>query len=291
MNLPARRTPQSVHREFHGLVHHCNLWTGSGTPIVLLHGFQDCGATFQFLVDALATTRTIAAPDWRGFGLSAWAPGGYWFPDYFADLDEWLRHLSPDAPVDLVGHSMGGNVVLMYAGLRPERVRRIATLEGFGLPAVTPDHAPSRYRDWLDQLNEREASTVFPSNEVFAAILQRRNTRLTPERAEFIAGAWAAPIGDGRVQVRFDPAHRRVNPVLYRREEAEACWRLIRAPVLYVAGADSEYRQRLHGAGDPDVMRLHVPQLEAREIAGSGHMLHHDRPDALAAVLKPFLDA
>jgi pimeloyl-ACP methyl ester carboxylesterase len=290
MNATRRRIPVSVHREFHGLVHHCHLWAGEGAPIVLLHGFQDCGATFQFLVDALATTRTVAAPDWRGFGLSGWAPGGYWFPDYFADLDEWLRHLSPEAPVDLVGHSMGGNVALVYAGLRTERVRRVATLEGFGLPAVTPDHAPSRYREWLDQLNEPKVPTIFPSHEVFTAILRRRNPRLTPERAHFIANAWAATLDDGRVQVRFDPAHRRVNPVLYRREEAEACWRLVRAPVLYVAGADSEYRERLHGAGDPDVMRRHVPQLEAREIAGSGHMLHHDQPDALATVLEPFLD-
>ena len=59
----------------------------------------------------------MLAPDWRGFGRSA-APGvdSYWFPDYVADLDALLDRISPDAPVDLVGHSMGGNVVMSYAG-------------------------------------------------------------------------------------------------------------------------------------------------------------------------------
>jgi pimeloyl-ACP methyl ester carboxylesterase len=45
-------------------------------------------------------------------------------------------------PVDLLGHSMGGNVAMMYAGVRPERVRRLINLEGFGLPAARATQAP-----------------------------------------------------------------------------------------------------------------------------------------------------
>ena len=44
----------------------------------------------------------------------------------------------PTQPVDLLGHSMGGNVVMSYAGVRPERVRRLINLEGFGLPDSRP---------------------------------------------------------------------------------------------------------------------------------------------------------
>ena len=43
-------------------------------PDVLLHGFLDCGATWQFLVDRLPASWTMVAPDWRGFGDSEWAP-------------------------------------------------------------------------------------------------------------------------------------------------------------------------------------------------------------------------
>ena len=283
-----RRTPESHTREIRGLRQHCHAWTGAGTPVVLLHGFMDCGATFQFLVDALTNGRALVAPDWRGFGQSPWSPDGYWFPDYFADLEAWLDEWCPEQAADVVGHSMGGNIALMFAGLRPGRVRRLVTLEGFGLPDSRAEMAPARYRAWLDALRAPEPATIFPGLEALAAVLRKRNSRLTPERAEFVARCWSETLPDGRVRLRFDPAHKRVNPVLYRREEAAACWREVRAPVLYVAGAESEFMQRLQGAADPDAMRAHIPQLEPRVVPGSGHMLHHDQPEAVARLIEDF---
>jgi pimeloyl-ACP methyl ester carboxylesterase len=265
------------------------LWPGDDPPIVLLHGFMDCGATFQFVADECVGGRALIAPDWRGFGRSAWAPGGYWFPDYFADLEALLEDWSPGTAVDIVGHSMGGNVALTYAGLRPTRVRRLVTLEGFGLASAEAGLAPARYREWLAHLRRAEPASVFPGFDVLADVLRRRNPRLTAERAAFVARAWAEALPDGRVQLRFDPAHRRVNPILYRREETEACWRDVVAPVAYVAGAESEFITRPGGAGDPAVMRRHLARLEAHVVAGAGHMLHHDQPAEVARIVEEFL--
>ncbi|HET9694514.1 MAG TPA: alpha/beta hydrolase [Steroidobacteraceae bacterium] len=283
-----RRQPESCTRELRGLRHHVTVWPGAGAPIVLLHGFMDCGTTFQFLADELAAGRTLIAPDWRGFGRSEWAPGGYWFPDYYADLEALLDEFAPGAAVDLVGHSMGGNVALTYAGLRPERVRRLVTLEGFGLNGAAPDLAPARYRDWLDQLRRPEPPGVFPGFDVLAEVLRKRNPRLTAERAAFVARAWAEALPDGRVRLRFDPAHKRANPILYRREEVEACWRAIVAPVACVAGAASEFVARVRGVGDPESMRRHVSRLELHVVAEAGHMLHHDRPAQVASLVEEF---
>src|ERR1700730_14302756 len=82
-----------------------------------------------------------------------------------------------------------------------------------------------------------------------------RNPRLTQDRAEFVAGAWSRPVADGpdqngptrdkEVRLRFDPRHRLVNPVLYRREEAEACWARLEIPMLLVTGERSEHRGRM----------------------------------------------
>jgi pimeloyl-ACP methyl ester carboxylesterase len=197
--------------------------------------------------------------------------------------------VAPGTPVDIVGHSMGGNVAMMYAGLRPERVRRLVSLEGFGLVTAAPERAPARYRDWLDQLREPQAASVFPSLEVFTSVLCKRNPRLPAARADFIARAWCEVLPDGRVRPRFDPAHKRVNPILYRREEAAACWAALRAPLLYVEGAESDFRSRLQGAGDPGRMREWVPQLEPRVVPAAGHMLHHDQPAAVARLIEEFL--
>jgi pimeloyl-ACP methyl ester carboxylesterase len=286
------RQPVSEHLPVRGLDCHLTRWPGEDpAPVLLLHGYSDCGATFQFLAEQLPAGMTLVAPDWRGFGASAWASGGYWFPDYYADLDCMLERLSPHAPVDLVGHSMGGNIALTYAGLRPERVRRVVCLEGFGLPRMPPALAPERYRDWLRQLRDPDAdvATIFPTVTTLAAVLQKRNPRLTAERALFVASAWSEVLPDGRARMRFDPAHKRVNPVLYRREEAEACWREIRARVLYVTGAESRYAARLQGDADPEHMRRFITRLEPCTIEESGHMLHHDQPERLARVIEAFL--
>ena len=78
------------------------------------------------------------------------------FPTIWPTWMHVARSVSPIAPVDLVGHSMGGNVAMLYAGVRPQRVRRLVSLEGFGMTRTTPDQAPARYREWLDEVQARQ---------------------------------------------------------------------------------------------------------------------------------------
>lgn len=284
-----RREPERSDRTLRGLRHHLTTWRGADSePVVLLHGWMDTGDTFQFLADALSDRWTLVALDWRGFGRSEWPAGGYWFADYYGDLDALLEQLSPHAPVTLVGHSMGGNVAMTYAGIRPERVRRVVSIEGFGLARTQPEQAVGRYREWMRQLGEPTAFASYPTFEAFAHYLARRNPRLAPERADFIARAWARSAGDGTVQVCADPAHKRVNPVLYRREEAEACWREVTAPVLYVIAGRSEFMGRLGGAADPAHMAGFIRRLEPCTIPDASHMLHHERPELLAREIEAF---
>ena len=285
-----RRSPQADECLVRGLRIHLTRWTGTDPhPIVLLHGFMDTGDTFQFIVDALPDEYTLVAPDLRGFGRSAWQPDGYWFPDYFGDLDGLLDALGIVAPVTLVGHSMGGNITMMYAGVRPERVARVINIEGFGLPPSQSEQSPERLRRWLDQLRTVPEASVFPSVAALAQMLRKRHPRLPAERAAFIARAWTQVEADGRAQLLFDPAHRRVNPVLYRRHEAEACWREVRAPLLYVLARDSEYLAQMGELALPETMARIVPRLESCWIEDAGHMVHHERPEALAAVMDAFL--
>src|SRR5271166_1405825 len=127
MTYQVLRQPRYETRQVRGIETHVRRWgpasSNSRAPLVLLHGWGDTGDTFQFLVDAFQEDRPAVALDWRGFGQSGWARDGYWFPDYLADLDEFLSQLLPGEPARIVGHSMGGNIASLYAGLRPERVR------------------------------------------------------------------------------------------------------------------------------------------------------------------------
>jgi pimeloyl-ACP methyl ester carboxylesterase len=284
-----RRAPVHEQVQVRGLRHHVTRWPGTDPEvIVLLHGWADTGDTFQFLVDAMDDRHSFVAPDWRGFGRTEWPADGYWFPDYLGDLDSMLDFWSPGVPVTLVGHSMGGNIATLYAGIRPERVHRVVCIEGFGLPRTQPEQAPGRYREWLHQLRQAHAFASFPTLDAFAHLLARRNPRLTPQRARFIAQTWTRPVEGGGVQVVGDPAHKRVNAVLYRREEAEACWREIVAPVLYVAAAQSEFLPRLGEDGRPESMATIIRRLEPCVIEDASHMVHHERPEELARAVESF---
>ena len=286
--------PSVEHLEIRGLRYRLLRWgpaaPSQSAPIVLLHGFLDAAPTFQFLVDELPADWSFVAPDWRGFGDSAGQSSSYWFPDYFADLEVLLDHVSPGSPARLIGHSMGGNVALMYAGIRPRRVESVVSLEGFGLPRVATEQAAARYAEWLDELRTPPRRSRYPSLDAFARTLRIRNPRLTPERARFIAEAWTRPAGD-EFELAADPWHRLVNPVLYRRDEAEVVWRNVEARVLMALGDLSEYRPRLGADGTDEYFAGLFRRLTLKTLPGVGHMMHHEDPAQVARHVREFLQA
>jgi pimeloyl-ACP methyl ester carboxylesterase len=299
-----RRAARSTHFELRGLRLHAWQWGDASLvapgrpPLVLMHGWMDVGASFQFVVDELARLegerRFVVAADWRGFGGST--SGGadsFWFLDYLGDLDALLDAIAPGQAVDLAGHSMGGNVVMSYAGVRPQRVRRLANLEGFGMPATRPEQAPERVAQWLDELRTPMELRPYDSLGAVADRLRRNNPRLRADRADWLAVHWSEQRADGRWHILGDPAHKRVNPVLYRVEEVLASWRRIAAPVLWVEGRQTDVA-KFWGKRYPREEFLErlgqVPDVAQVMLEDCGHMLHHDRPEELAQALLGFLD-
>jgi pimeloyl-ACP methyl ester carboxylesterase len=276
-----------------GLRYHCRAWGSEAAPkLFMLHGWMDVGASFQFLVDAMRGDWRVIAPDWRGFGRTEWTKGGaYWFPDYFADLDALLAHFQADAPATLIGHSMGGNVAGMFAGIRPDRVAKLVSLEGFGLAGPDAAKAPERYARWLKELtDEPPGFRDYDSFEALAERLRGNNKRLSPERSLFLARHWGLSKPGGRVALASDPLHKLVNPVLYRVDEAAACWKNVSAPVLWVSGAETEIPKMLKlSDADIEARKASFRNLTERVIPGAGHMLHHDQPERLAEVIEEFL--
>jgi pimeloyl-ACP methyl ester carboxylesterase len=285
------RPPRHEQLDVRGLKHRLTWWgPPSDAPIVLLHGFQDCGDTWQFLVDCLPETWTLVAPDWRGFGGTEWPPGGYWFPDYLADLEELLDKVAPQVPARVIAHSMGANVAALYAGIRPQRLKWLVNLEGIGLRKTLPAAAPEQYATWLDEIRQPLIDGRYRSVQQLAEVLMRRNSRLTADRAEFVARAWTRDAGDG-VRLAFDPRHRFVNPVLYRREEAEACWARMQIPMLLVAGESSGHQERRLAHFNDEYVHRMFRDVKIVTLPGLGHMMHHEDPQAVAAPIIDFAQA
>lgn len=292
--------PVRLHR------YHVRLWGDpGGMPLLLLHGWMDVAASWQFMVDALSpeffASRFVIAPDWRGFGHSSGpACDHYGFADYLGDLEWLLEHCAGEQPVDLVGHSMGGNIAMMYAGVRPRRIRRLVNLEGFGMPATRPEQAPARYARWLDELQAlhrgEKVLRSYPDLAAVTARLMQTNPRLPQDKADWLARQWseerAQADGGTRREILGDAAHRIISAQLFRVEEMLALYARITAPTLMVEAAEdslarwwpgrftlAEFHQRLRS----------VPALRREVVPDAGHMLHHDQPAALARLIEQFL--
>ena len=295
-----KRPCRSAFIPIRNLQYHVQLWgepAPDRIPLVMVHGWMDVAASYQFVVDALSHDHYIIAPDWRGYGKTG--SGGvdnFWFPDYLADLDFLLDHYAPDGRVNLVGHSLGGNVAMIYGGVRPERIRRLINLEGFGLPATRPDQAARRYAKWMDDLKLLHQGGLemraYDAVTGVARRLMKTNPRLTPDKANWLAQHWAAQNGDGQWSILGQAAHKVARAHLYQVEEVLALYRNLSMPVLSVEASDNsmdfwwkgkytreQYHERLQ----------HVPNVEIALIENAGHMMHHDQPEVLAGLIERFI--
>jgi pimeloyl-ACP methyl ester carboxylesterase len=276
-----------------GLDYHVRAWGDpAGRKVFLLHGWMDVSASFQFLVDALPDDWHVLAPDWRGFGLSATPQDGYWFADYVADLDALAQALAPGEPIMVAGHSLGANVAMFYAGVRPASVTHVAALDGFGVPAESPERAPNKFRKWLDALRDMPSFAPYTDMAAVADRLQKNNPRLPRDKAEWLAPHWAEALPDGTARLRADAKHKLPFPITARMDDMYAVWREVTAPVLWMRAAESDIGRWLSVGGDAaaEIARrfTHVPNGRLVTIEDAGHMLHHDQPEAVGRHLTAF---
>jgi pimeloyl-ACP methyl ester carboxylesterase len=304
-----KRHASSANIKVRNTQYHYLSWGNVNTehkPVVMVHGWMDVAASYQFMVDCFSdsfmTNRLIVAPDWRGYGQT---PSGgvdnYWFDDYLADLDFFLDAVLPGQDIDLIGHSMGGHVAMMYAGARPERIHRLVNLEGFGGPDSKPVHVPKRRAQWMNDLKTLYKGDLdlrpYASSEAVAARLMKTNPRLaaTPQtqaRAHWLAKQWAKETADGQWAIQGDAAHKIMGSEITREDEILASYERLSMPVLAVEASDdslgkwwagkftlAHYHQRLKS----------VPNCRVEVIQDAGHMLHHDQPEQLAQMVEDFL--
>jgi pimeloyl-ACP methyl ester carboxylesterase len=259
--------------------------TSAAPPVVLLHGFLDHGLCWAEVARHLPGRRLLA-PDQRGFGGSdrVGIGGAYHFPDLISDLDALVEALGEGA-VDLVGHSMGGTVAGWYAGARPDRVRRLAIVEGLGPPQGEEDSALQRLRLFLDGSRRPPPVPVVADEAHAAARLRRKSPGLGPAHAALLAREGTVPTEDGGARRwAFDRRHLVRSPTPFREAWFGQALAEVTAPTLLVWGSEGWF--------SPEVRARRaalLPSAEERTLQG-GHMLPYDAPQALGALLARHLE-
>ncbi len=261
-------------------------------PVLLVHGFLDQAYSWRPFVGALQRAAKqplwIIAPDCRGHGDSGWVgTGGYYhFPDYVSDIDCVVQTLGLER-FALIGHSMGGTISFLYAGTFPSRVTELVLIEGIGPPGMTFSDAPSRMEKWITDIRERGRHHFreYTNVEAGAAQLQQTNPRLNGGLALDLARTGMKQNEKGKWVWKFDPLHRTAAPQPFYTAQTLEFLRRIECPVLIVEGKESRQTRR------PDKQQRYdaIAHHERIVIDDAGHMVHQDRPEALAAAVRDFL--
>jgi pimeloyl-ACP methyl ester carboxylesterase len=278
--------PESHVWKLRELDHHVLTWGPErGPTAILVHGFSDAAATWDDVAGGLAAAGLrVLVPDMRGFGDGARVPPGayYYFPDYVADLAALVKGHAADVPLFVVGHSMGATVVSYFAGAFPERVTKLALIDGVGPPDNAPDVAPVRMRRWIETAWEAPLADRKPMTHA-EALARLKN--YNPDIDEAILARRLVQVAretDGLFTWKRDPLHNTTSPIAFFGASYEAFARLVTCPALHVSGGARGY---------------HVPEEEqrlacfanlSRVTIEGGHALHWTKPAELASALVTF---
>ena len=267
-----------------GLDLHVSAWNTASPhrPVLVLHGYLEQGFAWDRVARHL--NRPVYAPDQRGFGRSdhVAASGFYHFWDYVADAQAIADRLGPS--IDVVGHSMGGTVASLFAGARPEHVRRLVLIEGLGPPDFR-SIALGRSRSFLNSWREPPSHPRMANLDEAVHRMRRRNANIDPEFARELAELSTQPTPDGGCIWTWDPKHRATSPNPFDADLFATWLRAITAPTLCIEGADSPFARHV----DMEARRAALPASTRIVLPDSGHLAHHDQPELLAKEIERFL--
>jgi len=267
-------------------------WGNTQAPtLILIHGGRDHARSWDQVAQALREDWHIICPDLRGHGDSAWSPdGAYTMPYFICDLAQ-LIHQQSDAPVTIVAHSLGGAISLRYAGLYPERVRKLVAIEGLGLSSAETGMSVGKsfgtlWRDWIEK--QRKLATRQPrryaSVEEALARMQGENAHLTETQARHLTIHGVARNEDGSFSWKFDDYVQPGPPVDISPVELHALWGNITCSILLCHGQDSWAENPLETG-----LTAHFHNASVQTFENAGHWLHHDQLDRFIAALRAFL--
>jgi pimeloyl-ACP methyl ester carboxylesterase len=260
------------------------------TPLlVLVHGGRDHARSWDFVAAALRDRYHVVAPDLRGHGDSAWAVGSqYAMADYLLDLNQLLRHIGI-RPVILVGHSLGGAIVLQYAGTYPDRVSCVVAIEGLGPPPSMLVDKPveERLDEWIRtmELLATRQPRRYSSLAEAEARMRDANPRLSATLASHLTLHGTMRMEDGTYAWKFDNYVRAWGPNRYDREAVQRLWSRISCPVLLARGMQSWAENPVS-----DGRAAHFSDYRYVEFEGAGHWVHHDALGRFVGELESFLE-
>lgn len=241
-------------------------------PLVIVHGLYGSGRNWGVIARRLADIRDVITVDMRNHGESPRFPTQT-YPDMAADLAEVIENLG--APVDLLGHSMGGKAAMQLALTQGALIRRL----------IVADIAPVAYGH--DQSHHARAMRALDLTGVTSRGEADRRLAATVEdaglRAFFLQSLDLKAVGGPRWRLNLD--------VLEAEMKGIVGWPGTQGrfdgPTLFLTGAESHYVLPEYR----ETIRALFPKARFAKLPGAGHWLHADKPREFEETVRVFLTA
>ncbi len=272
-------------------LHYVDWGNPDAPPLILLHGGRDHCRSWDWVAEELRNDWHIIAPDLRGHGDSEWtSDGNYEMLPYVYDLAQLIDQLAL-APVNIVAHSLGGNIALRYTGLFPDKVANLVAIEGLGpSPDMQAERertgTAQRLRDWIGEKRKAAAYQQKRYNTFEDALtrMQEANQHLSAEQVQHLTVHAVSRNEDGSYSWKFDPHVHAWSPVDMALADLETLWGEIRCPTLLVYGEDSWASNP-----DNDGRVRHFNTADVVSFATAGHWVHHDQFAMFVDAVREFL--
>ncbi len=264
-------------------------WGNPDRPLaVLVHGGRDHCRNWDWVALDLRRHFHVIAPDLRGHGDSDWAVGGsYSMIDYVLDLTQLMDAVGRQ-PATLIGHSLGGGIVLQYTGVFPDRVQKAISVEGLGPPPEMIKETPAhrRMQGWVGQMQDlaRRKVREYASIEEALARMRQANPHLSVDQARHLTIHGVRRNENGTYSWKFDNYTRATSPYLFNMKEATEIWGRIACPCLLVRG-DESWAKDWDRDGRINAFR----SAKSVTIRQAGHWVHHDQLEEFLRATHEFL--
>lgn len=272
-------------------LHYVDWGNPDAPPLILQHGGRDHCRSWDWVAEELCKDWHVIAPDLRGHGDSAWSPEGHYGMDAFVYDFAQLVHSLGHEQVTIVAHSLGGNIATRFAGLYPDRVRKLVNIEGLGptpevQTAAMGGEGFERVRTWIEDKRKAAARLPrrYPTLEAAYTRMKEENGFLSDEQVGHLTVHGASRNEDGTWSWKFDNYLNVWSAVDIPYSEKTKLWQAITCPMLLLYGADS-----FASNPEKDGRASHFATARVIEYANAGHWLHHDQFDRFIADVKAFL--